>query len=227
MAIGNPVDQGKAQASVNSQNITSLANIANGSMIIGITGFNSNNAAWTGLVDPSANTYGTPANGTTAPALGFIWATNVTGYNSGGTQACSFSGAAASRVTQILSVTGMWTGPVDQARDSRAIPSTTTGTSTSTTSTTGTLSQANSLLIAALFTNTNDPGAVSWGSFTAIGGTSATRFMKVAYLVVASGAPVVVPVSWANSVAFRFSVQVFRGAASASIGMGPGATGCG
>lgn len=214
MAIGTPVDQGKAQASASTQNITSLATIATGDFILGITGFNSNSTGWSSLVDPSTNTYSTPANGTTAPAVGLIWASNVTGYASGGTQACTFIGTA-SRATQILSVSGMW-ATTATARDANAVPVTTSGTSTSTTQTTGAMAQANNLLVATLFTNTNDPGAVNWGSFTAIGGTSATRFIKVAYLIVTTGVPVTVPVSWANSVAFRFTTQVFRGAVGAA-----------
>lgn len=225
MAIGTPVNQGSAQGSAGSVNITSLANIANGDMIIGVTGYNSNSTGWTSLVDPSANTYSSPANGGTAPAIGLIWSSNVTGYNSGGTQACTFIGSA-SRATQIISLSGMWTTTAS-ARDSNAVPVTTSGTSTSTTQTTGAMAQNANLLLACLFTNTNDPGTVNWGSFTAIAGATSTRFIKLAYLITTTGAPVTVPVSWTNNVAFRFTTQVFRGAAGAGSGSGLSLVGVG
>lgn len=217
MAIGTPTQIGTNQASGTSLVITTTANIVTGDMVIVWCGGGSNNTAPTSVSDSSGNTYSlVAAGGATAEIIGVVFCVNAIALNSGGTITVNFGGASANHAVSAFKVSGMNT-TLAEVRDTNAVPTTTSGTATSAGSqTTGALACSTSLLTGAIFTSSSDPGTFTpGGSWTAIGGTS-TRFIKPAYQIVAVGTPAVWAPTWVNSVLYRSTVQIFKGAVASN-----------
>lgn len=210
MAIGTPVNQGHNQgSSVGSLSVTTLATIATGDFILIVVGNSTSGQAITAVTDPAGNTYTIVAGGGST-AISFAYCANATGFAAGAV-AITFGGTSR-HSAQIFSVSGM-SLVTATVRDTNATPATTTGTSNpaATSQTTGARAQAASLLIGALYTAGNDPGTFTpGGSFTALGGTTATDFLKTAYQIVSDANPVAWAPAGTNNVVYRSSVQIFR-----------------
>ncbi len=203
MALGTPVNQGHNQASSGSTSlaVTTLATIATGDFILVFGGYSTGGTGVSSIVDPSGNAYtiyDSVVTGTGGQCV--AWTIAAPGF-AAGTVTVNFSGAGARHAAQVFSWTGGWTTPAAMARDNgmQIHPAFVSGTSAP--GTTGPCAQANNMFWSSLYAAGTDPGTYTpGGSFTNLGGTTVSTFMKFAYLINSSGNPLAVSPSWVNSV---------------------------
>lgn len=159
MAIGTPVSQGThayasgALSGSSTMTVTTLANIAAGSLIVVATGnFDSSLRSISSVSDSAGNSYvnaTTSANGNNKSEIWYK--ANCAALSSGGTITITFSSsfsAGGGGTACAASVTGVTTvGPLDQVAQNNS------ASATSITTTTGTLSRANEICFAASYDN--------------------------------------------------------------------------
>lgn len=213
MAIGTPVDLGHQQStSANTLSLTTSAAVTAGDLILVFWASTSSGTNVTSVTNTAGDTPFLSTTGATSPEINVSWFANSAGMASSSNITVNFN-ATTRCAFSAMKVAGMNT-TTSFVRDARSAPTTTTGTATSATSqVTPSLSTTKSLLVGATAHNSTDPGVwTPGGSFTSIGGTTATLFLKTAYLIVSTAAPVTWAPTWVNSAIYRSTVQVFIGA---------------
>lgn len=221
MGIVAPVNQGnKTSASTGSLAVTTLANIAQGDLIVVFHNCAQTAGTMGSIVDPAASTYSQGAQQATNPNCAIYYAIAAAAIASGSTITVNFNGGATNRHGVVI-----WSGAAaggTWALDVNA------GTSTGTATASGTLTypaqaQAIELLVAMIGADATAPGTVTWDQgFTQLGNTGSVDFVIPAYLISAAASGNTVTPSWVNSILYRTIAVSFQltPAAAATVNTG-------
>lgn len=223
MAIGTPADLGHTQ--VNGTNtslaITTTANILSGDLIVVISTGGSNSVNMSACTDSGGvNVYTVIAASATAPTSNVAYCANATALASGGSITATFPSTSARKGISAFRVSGMKTSsPLDSTTANPQTQTAGSGATSAAACVTGILGAQPALLVGSLATSATDPGTITLAGWTAIGGTTATAFIKPFYKVVSTVASdsTFAP-SWVNAAGFRTLLKIFDAAGASSSG---------